>query len=180
MLEMIYIIDNGYQIEIDKEDAEKVSKYRWRIDGATGYIYSDFLGKKIYLHRFIMNVHQTKDGKVIDHINRDKSDNRRANLRIVTQAENLRNLSILSNSNTGYRNIYKKGKKFCLMSNYQGKVTYFGTFQTIQDALNAKVQLWRDLWGVDIRTDVLKATMEKFDIDRDVQMYVLEELTEVV
>lgn len=177
---MIYTIDNGYQIEIDKEDLEKVKKYRWRVDKNTGYVYSDFLGIKVYLHRYIMGIHNSKDGKVIDHKNRDKSDNRRANLRIVTQAQNLRNLSILSNSNTGYRNIYKKGKKFCLMSNYQGRVTYFGTYPTIQDALFAKVNLWRDLFGMDIRTDVLQATMEKFDIDRDVQMYVLEGFKEVV
>lgn len=177
---MIYIIDNGYQILIDKEDMEKISKYRWRVDKNTGYIYSDFIGKKVYLHRYIMDIHTDKSGRVVDHVNRDKRDNRKENLRIVTQAENLRNLSILSNSNTGYRNIYKKGKKFCLMSNYNGKVTYFGTFQTIQDALNAKVNIWRDLWGLDIRTDVLKATMEKFDIENDVQMYVLEGLGEVI
>ncbi len=177
---MIYIIDNDYQIEIDKEDLEKISKYRWRIDQATGYVYSDFLGKKIYLHRFIMNVHNSKDGKVIDHKNRNKLDNRRANLRICTHAQNLRNLSICSNSNTGYRNIYRKGKKFCLMSNYQGHVTYFGTYSSIQEALNAKIQLWRDLWGMDIQKDVLKATMEKWNIENDIQNYVLEGLGEVV
>lgn len=176
---MIYIIDNNYQIEIDKEDLEKIKKYRWRVDKNTGYVYSDFLGIKIYLHRYIMNVHQDKSGLVIDHINRNKKDNRRANLRVCTHAENLRNLSILSNNSTGYRNIYKKGSKYVLLSNYDGKVTYFGTFQTIQDALAAKVNLWRDLFGMDIRTDVLKATMDKFDIDRDVQMYVLEGLGEV-
>ena len=177
---MIYIIDNGYQILIDKEDVEKIKKYRWRMDKATGYIYSDFISKKIYLHRFIMGIHQDKSGRVVDHINRNKKDNRRANLRIVTHAENLRNLSILSNNSTGFRNVYKKGKKFCLMSNYNGRVTYFGTFNTIQQALNAKIQLWRDLWGMDIRTDVLKATMEKFDIENDIQAYVLEGLTEAV
>ena len=84
---MIYIIDNGYQILIDKEDAEKISKYRWRVDQATGYIYSDFIGKKIYLHRFIMNIHTDTSGRVVDHINRNKKDNRKENLRIVTHAD---------------------------------------------------------------------------------------------
>lgn len=177
---MIYIIDNGYQILIDKEDLEKVNKYRWRVDKNTGYIYSDFLGIKVYLHRYIMGIHQNKDGFVIDHINRNKKDNRKQNLRIVTHAQNLRNLSILSDNSTGYRNIYKKGKKFCLMSNYQGKVCYFGTYTTIQEALNAKINIWRDLWGMDIKTDVLKATMEKFNITKDMQNYVLEGLGEVV
>lgn len=176
---MIYIIDNGYQIEIDKEDLKKIKKYRWRLDTSTGYVYSDFLGKKIYLHRYIMGIHQTKDGLVVDHINRDKRDNRRENLRICTHAENLRNLSILSDNSTGFRNIYRKGRKYVLMSNYQGKVTYFGTYSTIQEALNEKIQLWAELFGMDIRTDVLQATMEKFDIEKDTQNYVLEGLTEV-
>ena len=177
---MIYIIENGYQILIDKEDVEKIKKYRWRLDKNTGYIYSDFFSKKIYLHRFIMDIHTDTSGLVIDHINRDKRDNRKQNLRIVTHAENLRNLSILSDNSTGFRNVYKKGKKFCLLSNYQGKVTYFGTYSTVLEALQAKIQLWRDLWGMDIRTDVLKATMEKFDIDRDIQAYALEGFKEVV
>ena len=176
---MIYIIDNGCQIQIDKEDREKISKYRWRVDQATGYVYSDFGGIKVYLHRYIMGIHQNKDGLVIDHINRNKLDNRRENLRIVTHAENLRNLSILSNNSTGYRNIYKKGKKFCLMSNYKGHVTYFGTYSTVLEALNAKINIWRDLFNMDIRTDVLKATMGKFDIDRDIQEYIIEGLGEV-
>ena len=177
---MIYIIENGYQILIDKEDAEKIKKYRWRVDQATGYVYSDFNGIKVYLHRYIMDIHDKKTNLVIDHINRNKKDNRKENLRICTHAENLRNLSILSNSNTGFRNVYKKGKKFCLMSNYKGHVTYFGTFQTIQEALTAKINIWRDLWGMDIQTDVLKATMEKFDIEKDIQAYVLEGLTEAI
>jgi hypothetical protein len=178
---MIYTIDNGYQILIDNEDLEKIKKYRWRVDKSTGYIYSDFLGKKIYLHRYIMDVHNEQGtGLVIDHINRDIRDNRKENLRIVTHAQNLRNLSILSNSNTGYRNIYKKGHKFCLMSNYDGRVTYFGTYSSIQEALNAKVNIWRDLWGLDIRTDVLKATMEKWGLNKDIQEYIIEGLNEVV
>ncbi|SHJ05747.1 HNH endonuclease [Anaerovibrio lipolyticus DSM 3074] len=176
---MIYTIDNNYQILIDKEDLEKIKKYRWRVDQATGYIYSDFLSKKIYLHRYIMDVHQDTSGKVIDHRNRNKRDNRRANLRICTHAQNLRNLSILSNSSTGFRNIYRKGKKFCLMSNYNGHVTYFGTYSTVLEALQAKIQLWRDLWGLDIQTDVLQATMEKFDIEKDIQEYIIEGLGEV-
>ena len=66
------------------------------------------------------------------------------------------------------------------MSNYDGKVTYFGTYSTVLEALNAKINIWRDLFDMDIKTDVLQATMEKFDIDRDIQMYVLEGLEEAV
>src|SRR5690606_8884630 len=44
---------------------------------------------RILMHRDIL---QTPPGRVSDHINGDKLDNRRENLRICTQAENARNL----------------------------------------------------------------------------------------
>lgn len=77
---------------IDLDDIERVSQYKWHLDGK-GYVVGT---NKIKLHRLIMNVWQEEFNRsinVIDHINRNPLDNRKSNLRIVSQAENNRNKS---------------------------------------------------------------------------------------
>jgi hypothetical protein len=82
------------QFFIDKDDLEKVKTRNWH--ATTGGLYIganlriDGVIKTLYLHNFVMNkldfsgkgVKQT-----IDHINRNGLDNRKSNLRLVTQTE---------------------------------------------------------------------------------------------
>jgi hypothetical protein len=63
----------GYSI-IDEEDYDKVCIYKWRL--SNGYAIGG--PKTIKLHRFIMNA---ENGLMIDHINGNKLDNRKSNLR---------------------------------------------------------------------------------------------------
>jgi hypothetical protein len=88
------ILKNGenYYSIIDYEDKEKVKKYSWHI--ASGYIGTAFIHdgkrKELYLHNLIMNK-LTFEGKgqieTVDHINRNPLDNRKKNLRILSQSE---------------------------------------------------------------------------------------------
>lgn len=84
---------------IDLDDLEKVGKYRWH-ESSNGYVMNSPAG---LLHRFIMNA---PEDKVIDHINHNPLDNRKSNLRICTQAENGKNLSISIRNSTGYKGVY--------------------------------------------------------------------------
>jgi hypothetical protein len=82
-------LTNGLFAIVDAEDYEWLSKYNWRTTGGTeGYARSTIGGKNIFMHRLIMN---PPAGMVVDHINQNRWDNRRSNLRVCTQAENLRN-----------------------------------------------------------------------------------------
>lgn len=120
---------------IDTSVYDKVAKYIWCIDGR-GYVIGRVEGKLVKLHRLIMDAEK---GKVIDHINRDKLDNRLCNLRQCTDRDNSRNASISKNNTSGYTGVRrtKSGKwKAEIMVNRKNKS--LGTHVDINDALEAR------------------------------------------
>lgn len=98
------IVDGTYPNEflIDKEDIAYANSLRGTKSGYAGY-------KSELYHRFIMNC---PDDMVVDHINHNRNDNRKSNLRIVSASENEKN-RIISKSNTGYIGIsYRENKNY--------------------------------------------------------------------
>lgn len=72
--------------KIDLEDLDRCKPHKWAVSG--NYVKARIDKKNTSMHRFLLGY----DGELdIDHINRDKLDNRRSNLRIVTRATNLGN-----------------------------------------------------------------------------------------
>lgn len=51
-----------------------------------------------------------KEGYVIDHINKDRSDNRKINLRYCLSSENSKNRKIQKNNKTGYKGVRRNNK----------------------------------------------------------------------
>ena len=87
-------LSQGLKAEIDDEDFESVSRFRWHaIKGhSTFYAVRNGVGpngpRSEYLHRFLLQ----PEGKLqVDHINGNGLDNRRCNLRLATHAQNLAN-----------------------------------------------------------------------------------------
>lgn len=81
--------NSGLSVQVDPEDYDRVVEHSWYFHNM-GYAMATIEGKQTYMHRFIMN---TPKGLHTDHINHDKLDNRRSNLRIVTRAENMQNMN---------------------------------------------------------------------------------------
>lgn len=89
------------------------------------------INKKIYkVHRIIYIMHYGKIPKdlVIDHINRDKLDNKIENLRAITQAENT------FNSNAKGYSWDKEKKKWCARIRVNNKQIFLGRFDNEDDA----------------------------------------------
>jgi len=78
---------HGESTIIDSDDFDLVSQHRWYLNN--GYAVARIGGKPTCMHVFLIG--RAPNGHHTDHINRNKLDNRRSNLRIVTAAENLRN-----------------------------------------------------------------------------------------
>lgn len=83
----MYVYDRSGQrravVLLDAEDVPRVSALKWAIIGTNGYVVC--ASRRLLLHRFIMNA---PPGTQVDHINHDKLDNRKANLRLCTPSQN--------------------------------------------------------------------------------------------
>lgn len=81
---------------IDKDDYEKCKKYKWRLNSMGYAVAGD--NSEILLHRYVMSVKQDES---IDHMDKNKLNNKKSNLRIASQELNAINKSMQSNNTSG-------------------------------------------------------------------------------
>lgn len=120
---------------VDDDDFERLNKFKWTASKDhhynRWYALRDSMGRKILMHREIMN---TPKGLMTDHINHDGLDNRKCNLRVCTNREN--QLNQCRNSGKGCY-FHKASSKWLAQIMYKGKKVYIGTYLTVQEARNA-------------------------------------------
>lgn len=106
----------GIEFLIDNEDFEKVIKYTWCVS-KTGYLVANIHNKVTKLHRYILDLKE--NDKVVDHINHNKLDNRKNNLRVCSQIDNSRNLPQKKTNTSGFTGVrlLKNGK-------YKARIMY--------------------------------------------------------
>lgn len=132
-------LTQGKYAIVDVEDYDKLNVYNWfaTYSISTFYALRNENGKSIKMHRKIMNFPQ---GYYIDHINHNGLDNRKANLRIVTPAQNSRNRRKgRRKTSSKYKGVYfMKGiKKWRADIYYNDKSIYLGYFDNETDAARA-------------------------------------------
>jgi hypothetical protein len=78
----------------------------------------------------------------IDHIDRNKDNNKINNLRLVTNQENQRNVDLQKNNKSGFKGVYfnKKQQKWIARIGFNYKKINLGTFETPTDAYNAFIE----------------------------------------
>ena len=97
------VLSTGKVAIVDDEDFVYLSRHKWCVIGK-GYAASKFgTGKIRAMHRIILGV--TDSNIHIDHINGNKLDNRRSNLRIADNRKNHQNQTVRSDSRSGYKGV---------------------------------------------------------------------------
>lgn len=126
----------GHAVIIDDDDSERILARSWVMAGNGIYFvsYSHRVGRQskyFRLHRFIMG-YGPGDPVVIDHINSDTLDNRKVNLRICTQAENMMNQKRRVDNKSGYKGVSwnSEKRKWCAEIHYQNNKIRLGYFVT--------------------------------------------------
>jgi hypothetical protein len=141
---------------VDNEDYEILKNFIWCADKVRGRWYAtrgiwDPLTKttkKLRMHQVIMQKKYTKKRPYTDHINRDTLDNRRSNLRVCTNSENMRNCK-KSHNTSGYIGVSrdKARKKWLAQITFHREHIFIGRFDDIIEAAQAVDKKARELFG---------------------------------
>lgn len=116
-----------------------------------GYIMLGFMYRKYLAHRVIWALVMGRfPADEIDHINRDRSDNRWNNLREATRSQNGANRRLHSNNTTGFRGVsyYKSGKAWQAQISVKGKMIPLGRFSTKEEAAAVYQAKAEEFFGV--------------------------------
>lgn len=152
-------LTKGKFTTVDDETFEVLVKFKWHC--VKGYaVRNHYIGvakigavrlEVIKMHRQITNCPKELQ---VDHINGNKLDNRKENLRVCTSRENTINSKIRSDSTTGFKGVTKKkwgtkGQfKYCARITVEGgKRVHLGYFNKAEDAAKAYDKAAKELHG---------------------------------
>lgn len=133
-------LTKGAVTVVDDEDYDFLSRWRWKLH-PQGYAcrstWVDGRYVTVLMHRVIA---QTPPHLQTDHINRDRLDNRRANLRNVTGSVNTMNQGLSPRNRSGVRGVSwdRQRGKWIVNTKHLGRYVHLGRFDSIEDAAAAR------------------------------------------
>lgn len=141
-------LTQGLFATVDAEDVEAVSRFKWHVSVCVrGHRYAKAYDKAvpIVMHRLLT---KAPDGMVVDHIDGDGLNNRRANIRVCTQSQNIMNRRGLEHrlGVKGLRLDSRTGRWGAGVT-VAGKRTWLGTFKTEAEARSAYNEAIQRLHG---------------------------------
>lgn len=129
-------LSRGKVAIVDADDYEWLAQWKWCVS-SWGYAIRSTGGKpsQIRMHRQIMDAPPDIQ---VDHINGNRLDNRRSNLRLATSSQQKMNRRPTAAS--GYKGVrwHKQGKKWHARIKVDGKEVSLGLFDTAEDAARAR------------------------------------------
>lgn len=130
------VLRNGKEMLCDIEDWNRLKGYTWTTN-TNGYA-STMRKKEHYIFHIL--VLGKKDGYVIDHIDRNKLNNQKSNLRFVTYQANSINTDVRKNNKTGIKGVgwLENRKKWVARLMINGENKFLGHYDTKEEAEEAR------------------------------------------
>ncbi len=118
-------VGGGLYALVDAADYEWLSKHKWSC--YNGYAARYVKGKPIFMHREIM---RPPKGKVVDHIDGNRLNDCRANMRNCKPLENTRNRLKCIGSSSQYKGVYycKRAQRYFSTIKFGGKQLWLGYY----------------------------------------------------
>lgn len=110
--------------------------------GGSGYLQCKCNGRIFTVHQIVFMMHHGFIPPLIDHIDRDKHNNKIDNLRACTDQENQFNKGANANNvSCGIRGVtwVERRKVWRAQMKYNGKQLYFGHYKTLEEAHKARI-----------------------------------------
>ena len=127
----------GKFVLVDNESFDELNNWRWQLN-SNGYVSRSSCKKGKRTLEFIHHrVLSKKKGFEVDHINRDKLDNRSCNLRYATRSQQLANSGMRKNTISGYKGVWRHKetiKKWHATIVVNGEKHRLGKYETKEEA----------------------------------------------
>lgn len=133
---------------VDNDDFEWLNQWNWYIDNGYATREERWEGKK---HKIIMHREILRAGKdqLVDHINGNRQDNRRENLRIASSTINSRNRLLSACNKSGHNGVFyvKRVGMYEAYITVSHKRIYLGIFKDIKKAIKIRKKGEKKYWG---------------------------------
>lgn len=144
-------LTKGKEAIVDEDDYDMLAAYKWHV---TFYGYARHHSREaIWMHRLILNAPANKQ---VDHINGNRLDNRKENLRLCSNRLNTANQGIKSNNTSGYKGVTwdKRKKKWMAQYTLDYKHYFIGYFDNLIEAAKAYDSKALEVWGEYARVNI--------------------------
>jgi hypothetical protein len=127
-------LSGGLYVYVDAADYEWLSQYKWSY--VNGYATRYEKGRTISMHRQIM---RPPKGMVVDHIDGNKLNNCRVNMRNCTPQENAHNQAKRIGSSSKFKGVFRRRAcgRYGAQTRFQGELVWFGLYDDEVEAARA-------------------------------------------